>query len=257
MTDGPPQPPPAFLDPASLVFPARVVEVRPTGIVLSQSRFVPESAERQSDAGRIDDILIAGVSRGADGELVHHLADPRLLGSVDPGRQVRAEIDPRRRANLSRLHSALHLLWFAYQTIHRSPARRLGRRVDVVSARLEVPRPDGTATVAAPTASPTAPNEAQANEAEAATAAAAAADCEAEAAALAGWLRRAVAADLRIDHVQGGSPNRLHWVVDGIGSVACLGPHPPSTGAVGPLAVTVEELDVDRLTLTARLATRW
>ena len=53
MTDGPPQPPPSFLDPATLVFPARVTEVRPTGIVLSQSRFVPETPERQSDAGRI------------------------------------------------------------------------------------------------------------------------------------------------------------------------------------------------------------
>ncbi len=228
MTDGPPQPPPSFLDPASLVFPARVVEVRPTGIVLSQSRFVPESTERQSDAGRVDDLLIGGVSRGPDGELVHHLADPRLLGSVDPGRQVRAEIDPRRRANLSRLHSALHLLWFAYQALHQAPARRLGRRVDVVSARLDMPRPDG-----------------------------AAATPEAEATAIAGWLQRAVAANLRIDHVQGGSPNRLHWVVDGIGSVPCLGPHPPSTAAVGPLAVTVEELDFDRLTITARLTSRW
>lgn len=225
MTDGPPQPPPSFLDPASLVFPARVTEVRPTGIVLSQSRFVPESPERQSDAGRIDDLLIAGVSRGPDGELVHHLADARFLGSVDPGRQVRAEIDSRRRANLSRLHSALHLLWFAYQALQRTPTRRLRRRVDVVSARVEVQHPSDT-----PLPHP---------------------------AALAGWLRRAVAADLRIDHVQGGSPNRLHWVVDGIGSVACLGPHPPSTGAVGPLAVTVEELDVDRLTLTARLAPGW
>lgn len=221
MTDGPPQTPPSFLDPASLVFPARVTEVRPAGIVLSQSRFVPESPERQSDAGRLDDLLIASVTRGPDGELVHHLADPRFLGSVDPGRQVRAEIDTRRRANLSRLHSALHLLWFAYQSLHRAPTRRLGRRVDVVSARLAVQHP---AT---------------------------------DAAALAAWLRRAVAADLRIDHVQGGSPNRLLWVVDGIGSVACLGPHPPSTGAVGPLTVTVEELDVDRLTLTARLAAHW
>ena len=221
MTDGPPQPPPWSLDPAGLVFPARVTEVRPTGIVLSQSRFVPETSERQSDAGRIDDLLITGVTRGPDGELVHHLAEPRLLGSIDPGRLVRAEIDSRRRANLSRLHSALHLLWFAYQSLHRAPTRRLGRRVDVVSARLAVQHP---AT---------------------------------DAAALAAWLRRAVAADLRIDHVQGGSPNRLLWVVDGIGSVACLGPHPPSTGAVGPLTVTVEELDVDRLTLTARLAAHW
>ncbi len=225
MTDGPPQPPPSFLDPASLVFPARVTEVRPTGIVLSQSRFVPETPERQSDAGRIDTLLIAGVSRGPDGELVHHLADPRLLGSIDPGRQVRAEIDTRRRANLSRLHSALHLLWFAYQAHHRAPTRRLGRRVDVVSARLDVQHPSG--------------------------------GTETEAAAITSWLRRAVAENRRIEHVQGGSPNRLHWVVDGIGSVPCLGPHPPSTGAVGPLAVTVEELDVDRLTLTARLAPQW
>lgn len=225
MTDGPPQTPPSFLDPASLVFPARVTEVRPTGIVLSQSRFVPDSPERQSDAGRLDDLLIASVTRGPDGELVHHLADPRLLGSVDPGRQVRAEIDTRRRANLSRLHSALHLLWFAYQAVDRTPSRRLGRRVDVVSARLEVQHPSD-----APAPDP---------------------------AALAGWLRRAVAADLRIDHVQGGSPNRLHWAVDGVGSVPCLGPHPPSTGAIGPLAVTVEELDVDRLTLTARLTGSW
>lgn len=235
MTDGPPQPPPSFLDPATLVFPARVTEVRPTGIVLSQSRFVPETPERQSDAGRIDDLLVAGVSRGHDGELVHHLAEPRLLGSVDPGRQVRAVVDTRRRANLSRLHSALHLLWFAYQSLHPAvPARRLGRRVDVVSARLEVHQPTGGAagTVTAVSPGP-------------------------EASALAGWLRRAVASDLRIVHVQGSRPNRLHWVVDGIGSVPCLGPHPPSTGAIGPLAVTVEELDVDRLTLTARLATRW
>lgn len=195
---------------------------------------MPETPERQSDAGRIDDLLVAGVSRGHDGELVHHLADPRLLGSVDPGRQVRAVVDTRRRANLSRLHSALHLLWFAYQAVHPAvPARRLGRRVDVVSARLEVQHPDG----APGTAAAVAPGP--------------------EASALAGWLRRAVAADLRIVHVQGSSAHRLHWVVDGIGSVPCLGPHPPSTGAIGPLAVTVEELDVDRLTLTARLATRW
>ncbi len=234
MTDGPPQPPPSFLDPATLVFPARVTEVRPTGIVLSQSCFVPETPDRQSDAGRIDDLLVAGVSRGHDGELVHHLADPRLLGSVDPGRQVRATVDTRRRANLSRLHSALHLLGFAYQSLHPAvPARRLGRRVDVVSARLDVQHPGsapGTATAVSPGP---------------------------EASALAGWLRRAVAADLRIVHVPGSRPNRLHWVVDGVGSVACLGPHPPSTGAIGPLVVMVEELDVDRLTLTARLATRW
>lgn len=234
MTDGPPQPPPSFLDPATLAFPARVTDVRPTGIVLSQSRFVPETPERQSDAGRIDDLLVASVSRGHDGELVHHLVDPRLLGSIDRGRQVRATVDTRRRANLSRLHSALHLLWFAYQAVQpAAPARRLGRRVDVVSARLEVQHPGGApGRATAVTPGP-------------------------EASALASWLRRAVAADLRIAHVPGSSANRLHWVVDGIGSVACLGPHPPSTGAIGPLAVTVEELDVDRLTLTARLATRW
>lgn len=222
MSNGPPPQSPSFVDPAALTFPARVTEVRPDGIVLSQTRFVPESPERQSDAGHVGDLAVSGVTRGPDGELVHHLADPGRLGAIGAGRQVRALIDGRRRANLSRLHSALHLVYFAYQATH-GPTRRLRRRVDVVSAHIEVlhlgPEPDTTA--------------------------------------LAEWLRRAVANDLPIVHVQGGGPNRLHWVVDGVGSVPCAGPHPPSTGAIGPLAVTVEELDVDHITLAVALARSW
>ena len=66
-----------------------------------------------------------------------------------------------------------------------------------------------------------------------------------------------MANDLPIAHVQGGGPNRLHWVVDGVGTVPCVGPHPPSTGAIGPLAVTIEALDADQVTLTVALARSW
>ena len=236
-------PPVTVIDPP-LRFRAVVTGGDCGGPTLSQTRFVPETPERQSGIGRlrIDDgqpdadaddarapdrrlspgTPIHRVTRNTNGELIHHLSPPWPAPGLLPGQPVIAVVDGIRRNRLNRLHSALHLLYLAYLATH-GPARRIAGRVTASGARIELLQPAGTR------------------------------DRPVDLAAITSWIDTMIAEDLVIRRLQGPDPHRLHWYLDGVGSVACAGLHPRSTGQIGALDVSLLQNDPDRIKLAATL----
>ena len=98
--------------------PAKVVEVRPDGIVLDRTVFYYESGGQPGDSGRLSR------ADGAAGAVVVGIADTkrdRASGAIlhipqagppvlSPGDTVMAEIDWERRHRHMRIHTCLHLL---------------------------------------------------------------------------------------------------------------------------------------------------
>ncbi len=98
---------------------AKVLEVRPDGIVLDRTVFYYESGGQPGDSGRLaraDGAAAAAVSIGiadtkrdkATGAILH--VPQAGAGALAPGDTVMAEIDWERRHRHMRIHTCLHLL---------------------------------------------------------------------------------------------------------------------------------------------------
>lgn len=92
-------------------FEGRIFEVRPSGVVLTQSAFYPGGGGQPSDQGRLfledgTELEVTGLKR-EDGAVTH------LLDRVDglaKGMRVRGQMDWHRRYQLMRTHTAMHIL---------------------------------------------------------------------------------------------------------------------------------------------------
>jgi misacylated tRNA(Ala) deacylase len=92
-------------------FEARVVAVRPEGVVLDRTTFYPAGGGQPSDAGVLTSAdgvscSVRDVRKDPDG-ILHLLAEPARLAAGD---RVRGEIDWDRRLAHMRYHTALHIL---------------------------------------------------------------------------------------------------------------------------------------------------
>jgi Ser-tRNA(Ala) deacylase AlaX len=206
----------------SVDFDAVIEGVHRNWIVLDRTNFRPESAERESDIGVIGDVPVNQVVEGAGGLLMHQLARSHLPHTLELGSRVHCRVDWCRRFTMMRLHSAQHLAYLGFEAVH-GPAKRQGRRVAAAYSFVEVePLRPFSAKVAA--------------------------------AAISAWIQRVVADDLLITALSRGSePNRRYWHVDGVGTVACSGHHPETTGEVGPIHLEVCRDGNGLVRLTTRL----
>jgi Ser-tRNA(Ala) deacylase AlaX len=209
-------------NPHDIEFRAAIEQLRPGGIALSESRFVASTPERRSDVGHIAELYVREVVLCGDGSLVHNVDDTEALHRMRLGTVVFGVVDWGHRFAMMRLHTAVHLSFHAYIATH-GPARRCRRRVSATMASIEIEPGDGHQL--------------------------------AEAEVIREWVGRAIADDLTISTIGGpGDDDRRYWHIDGIGTIACTGMHPPTTAAVGPLDLEVLGNDGEVITIEARLA---
>ncbi len=121
---------PCQQDPYLRTLRTRVVSCAPgtTGheVVLAESPFFPEGGGQPADHGSVGQQALIGLSRGADGAVVHHLERPLAAGA-----EVVAEVDWERRYDHMQQHTAQHLITaraqdlLGFETIafHLSPGR--------------------------------------------------------------------------------------------------------------------------------------
>jgi Ser-tRNA(Ala) deacylase AlaX len=214
-----------------------VTEVRRPWVALDRSPFAPATPERPSDTGTIGRVVVDDVVLGCDGTRLHRIGGARASPALVPGIQPRSEpglepgcsyvalVDWERRFALMRLHSALHLVYLGFEATH-GPALRHGRRVTTEEAwvDLEPSRDlrDGMNVAAITT-----------------------------------WVNRVISDDLLIARLcQPGEPSRPYWYVDGVGSLACSGLHPQTTGEIGAVEVGASCVPRGMVRLTALLSSR-
>lgn len=92
---------------------ATVIAAGPDGIVFDRTVFYAASGGQPGDTGQIrradgSTLAVADTVKGADGAILHRLADGAALPAI--GETVTAAIDWDRRHRLMRMHTALHLL---------------------------------------------------------------------------------------------------------------------------------------------------
>jgi len=92
-------------------FEGRIIEVKPTGVVLNQSAFYPGGGGQPSDQGTLfledgTELTVSGLKR-EDGAVTHLLESSEGLAA---GFRVRGRVDWRRRYQLMRTHTAMHIL---------------------------------------------------------------------------------------------------------------------------------------------------
>jgi misacylated tRNA(Ala) deacylase len=90
-----------------------VIAAGPDGIVFDRTVFYAASGGQPGDTGQIrradgSTLAVADTVKGADGAILHRLADGAALPAI--GETVTAAIDWDRRHRLMRMHTALHLL---------------------------------------------------------------------------------------------------------------------------------------------------
>ncbi len=197
-------------------FSAVVNTINHRWIELDQSQFHPETSERESDHGRIQDIPVVKVGHNDHG-LVHWVDLPAATRDLHIGQIVRCQIDWERRDRLERLHSLLHLSRLALEQ-QAGPATRVRGEVTPAASVLEMILP------------PSAPQP--------------------RADDLRRWIEEIVGEDLDISLVA--TPHGAVWYVDGVGTEPSCGSHPPSTGAIGSfaLATTCRATGVVQVTTT-------
>ncbi|MCP3988460.1 MAG: hypothetical protein GY724_05285 [Actinomycetia bacterium] len=206
----------------SVDFDAVVEGIHRNWIVLDTTLLLPDSAERESDSGRIDNVAVHQVVEGCDGLLMHQVAEPHLPHCLEIGKRVAGQVDWDRRLSMMRLHSAQHLAYLGFEAVHGS-AKRQGRRVAADYSFVEIePVRELPRQVAS--------------------------------AAISSWMERVVADDLLIAALsRGAEPDRRYWHVDGVGTIACSGLHPETTGEVGRFDLKVSEGHNGLIRLTTRL----
>lgn len=219
-----------YLDaPAVLAHNARVLAVEGNRLTLDRSAFYPGGGGQLADRGRLtlhtgERIEVADIE--PDGDLLWHVCAQHLSPTLQ-GITVTAEVDPARRAALSRYHTALHILntvvmrafdgWITGAQVHTDHARidfKLDRLTPELVAAVER---EANAVIAAnhPIRAYALPQ----------------ADCEARP-----ELRRTldVAPPLR--------DGRVRIVeIEGFDAQACGGTHAAATGELGTLAIVKTE----------------
>ncbi len=206
----------------SIDFDALVEGVHRNWVVLDATYLLPDSAERESDSGWINDVPVHQVVEGCDGLLMHQIAESHLPHCLEIGQRVVGQVDWGRRLSMMQLHSAQHLAYLGFEAVH-GPAKRQGRRVaaDYSFVELEPARQPSTPAAAV---------------------------------AISSWMERVVADDLLIAVLsRGAEPDRRYWHVDGVGTIACSGLHPETTGEIGRFDLKVSEGHNGLVRLTTRL----
>jgi len=103
-------------DPYAREFTAKVVEVKPEGVVLDQTCFYAESGGQLGDTGKLNGAQVTDtkfIGEEKDSNILHY-CDP---SSFSVGQEVKGEIDWDRRYSMMRIHSALHLLYYITKEI--------------------------------------------------------------------------------------------------------------------------------------------
>lgn len=191
-------------------------------VTLASTLFSPERPERVSDTGTLNGMVVDQVVEPARGVISHHVVTGGLTLPLAPGAPIHGQVDWGRRHTLMRLHTAQHLAYLGFEVVH-GPARRLFREVNPNRAVIELEPTD-------PLPGP------------------AAVDMVAD------WMARVVEDDLLIATLSWpAEPDRTYWYVDGVGSVACNGLHPVSTGEVGQVGLDASPGRTGSVRLTVTL----
>jgi alanyl-tRNA synthetase len=120
-------------DPYLKQFKTSVKEIGDRYVVLEESCFYPESGGQVGDTGFI------GSSRVIDTKLangnIHHVLAESPTFSV--GQEVECKIDWERRYNIMKLHTAAHLVYYAFIDIYEKP-KVIGSHVADTEARVDL-----------------------------------------------------------------------------------------------------------------------
>ena len=109
----------------------RAEEGDEVGLVLAETPFYPEGGGQVSDAGTVESdtgrLQVLDTQRVESGVIVHHARV--IAGYVSVNDQVRAVVDPTRRADAARNHTGTHLLHAALRRVLGEHVRQMGSLV--------------------------------------------------------------------------------------------------------------------------------
>jgi alanyl-tRNA synthetase len=120
-------------DPYLKQFKTSVKEIGDKYVVLEESCFYPESGGQVGDTGFIDSNRVID-TKLVDGKIHHILAEPP---SFSIGQEVECKIDWDRRYNIMKLHTAAHLVYYAFVDIYGKP-KVIGSHVADNEARVDI-----------------------------------------------------------------------------------------------------------------------
>ena len=190
-------------EPYQREFTGDVIVIGNNTAVLNQTCFYSESGGQPGDTGTINGIRVIGTKFAPDkNEILHTLASSDTLS---PGQSVTGEIDWDRRYRVMRLHSALHICYLAFVTIHGQHRLR-GSDIGVERARLDFEFFEPV-----------------------------------DVSPLEDAINDIVRKDLLIErHWSGCGNDRGIWRIEGHEDIPCGGTHPKSTGEVGTVSCKVK-----------------
>jgi alanyl-tRNA synthetase len=131
-----------------------VIEMPRPAIILDRTAFYPTSGGQIHDTGQIvavtsssssqevgdraaGSMLVTEVAESENGEIVHYLEAP--VKDLQPGMRVRGEIDPVRRQDHMRQHSAQHVLSAAFVRLFNLPTVSFHMAEEYCSIDLDTP----------------------------------------------------------------------------------------------------------------------
>ena len=131
-----------------LRFEARIIAVEGTSVALDRTAFYPTGGGQPHDIGTIDGVAVVNVRKGTSPDGLHQWAWHELAGSIPTvGSNVEGVVEPERRHQLMRTHTAMHILCGVIWNEWRVPVT--GGNMEPLSARMDFefdPIPEGFAS---------------------------------------------------------------------------------------------------------------
>ena len=133
-----------YTDPYATSFDARVVRVDDVGshraVVLDRTAFYPSSGGQPFDVGTVGALKVVDVVEDDDGTVRHMLAAGVDAMALQPGDDVRGEIDWQRRFDHMQQHTGQHVLSAAFDTLlgARTESFHLGTTTATIDLGREV-----------------------------------------------------------------------------------------------------------------------
>lgn len=99
-------------------FESTIQDIIGNKIILEQTAFYAESGGQISDTGKINDIPIIDVQYSGSGKTIYHFIDQQNIKLFKKRTKVHCVIDWDRRYKIMRHHSALHIVYLAFEKVH-------------------------------------------------------------------------------------------------------------------------------------------
>ena len=117
-------------------FDDTILDIIGNKVVLEHTAFYAESGGQSGDTGKINDVSVIDTQYSGSGKTIYHIVDPKDLKFLKKRSKVHGAIDWERRYKIMRHHSALHIVYLAFEVVH-GKHKIIGSQVREDKARVD------------------------------------------------------------------------------------------------------------------------